>query len=929
MDLDPRLRPDRDRDRDRGGQASPSAAKGTSPSTPSPSSQPEAPASSLHRHHLQQRPHGATEGSDSPSSLGTPSNNNNNNNNNNNSINNSININSHINSSHNIGGGGSNQKQQQQQQQQQQGGEDGADAKKSRACEACRGLKVRCEPDPDDDDAAPCKRCRKAGRRCVVTAPTRKRQKKTDSRVSELEKKIDALTASLQARAAAPTPGVTTASAATGVLDTIWGNGDGARSWRTAEAQSTPPAPAPGRPHQHQQRRPSVLDEPVVTAGQKRKASDHLEGSGEDSRLSPASASTAWPAPAPVPRSTEGDIVDRGLVTTEKAAELFSRYKEHMIRHLPAVIFPPSMSVVELRRTKPYLFLAVMAAASSEMSGLQRVLHKELMQLFAHKVVVAGEKNLELVQALHVAVIWYWPPEHFEELKFYQLVHMAAVMALDIGLGKKAPSRRGIPPFSWREHQFKRQPQPDPASIECRRTWLTCHFLAANTSMSLHRPNLIRWTPFMTESLELLESSPDAAPTDKYLCHLVWTHRMGEEIGVQFSMDDPATPVNILDPRTQYALRSLERDLEKYRDAVSRELMQPTLKMNLNLLNLYMHELVLHSDTPTDQFRPPFNTEIIKDGMVSAEPLSAAHINALSACLTAIDGIFATFLSMDLLSIRCLPVFNFVRIAYAVVVLMKMYFSASSPKSELGKVINKDNMRVEHYLDALLDKFRTTAAEDKCRPAAKFLIVLAMLRSWFVKQGKDANASAAPAVAGGAARPPETPSKTSATPPDGSSIAHAHHGVNTPLQVLSEVAMGREHSGPPRHVLNHISGLRQTPQPIFHDSVSPSGSTSNTNTNTNNPSTLSSTADVDPAAPIAAPGAAPFPSPWMSHLQAPPPAGPAMGLAAGLPPDFDLESLGAGLAEQDVYEGGTRMILNEPWFNDMFQGLPDPNYFPF
>lgn len=73
-----------------------------------------------------------------------------------------------------------------------------ADLKRPRACDACRQLKVRCEPD-DKNPSGSCKRCAKANRRCVVTPPTRKRQKKTDSRVSELEKKIDALTASLQA----------------------------------------------------------------------------------------------------------------------------------------------------------------------------------------------------------------------------------------------------------------------------------------------------------------------------------------------------------------------------------------------------------------------------------------------------------------------------------------------------------------------------------------------------------------------------------------------------------------------------------------------------------------------------------------------------------------------------------------------------------
>lgn len=44
--------------------------------------------------------------------------------------------------------------------------------------------------------------------------------------------------------------------------------------------------------------------------------------------------------------------------------------------------------------------------------------------------------------------------------------------------------------------------------------------------------------------------------------------------------------VNIADPRTQYALRALERDLNKYRAAVPRELMQPTLHMSLHLVSL-------------------------------------------------------------------------------------------------------------------------------------------------------------------------------------------------------------------------------------------------------------------------------------------------------------------------------------------------------
>src|SRR5690606_6508209 len=69
--------------------------------------------------------------------------------------------------------------------------------KRVRACDSCRGLKVRCEPD-EADPTGVCKRCKKAGRECIFTATTKKRQKKADSKVAELERKIDALTATLQ-----------------------------------------------------------------------------------------------------------------------------------------------------------------------------------------------------------------------------------------------------------------------------------------------------------------------------------------------------------------------------------------------------------------------------------------------------------------------------------------------------------------------------------------------------------------------------------------------------------------------------------------------------------------------------------------------------------------------------------------------------------
>jgi len=72
--------------------------------------------------------------------------------------------------------------------------------KRRRACEACRRLKVQCNFESNKSET--CKRCLKAGRRCVVLE--RRRRQVIANSVTELEKKLEALTATLKAIKAGP-----------------------------------------------------------------------------------------------------------------------------------------------------------------------------------------------------------------------------------------------------------------------------------------------------------------------------------------------------------------------------------------------------------------------------------------------------------------------------------------------------------------------------------------------------------------------------------------------------------------------------------------------------------------------------------------------------------------------------------------------------
>src|SRR4051794_13866786 len=114
-----------------------------------------------------------------------------------------------------------------------------------------------------------------------------------------------------------------------------------------------------------------------------------------------------------------------------------------------------------------------------------------------------------------------------------------------------------------------------------------------------------------------------------------------------------------------------------------------------HFVSLYMHEIAMHIELNSDEAKSPFFEDALRGAEGKTEELTPPHANALSTCLGAIDGIIETFLKLDPETVRCLPIAHFVRVAYAVVVLIKLYFAAATPNSELGKVIDKDNIKVE------------------------------------------------------------------------------------------------------------------------------------------------------------------------------------------------------------------------------------------
>lgn len=99
---------------------------------------------------------------------------------------------------------------------------------------------------------------------------------------------------------------------------------------------------------------------------------------------------------------------------------------------LPLLLLPLDLDVAEFQRASPILFLAAVNAASGTFSiEIQQAVNHHLLRIFAERILLAGEKSLELIQAVQIFCIWHYPPARYEALKHYQLVRMSVLLFFD------------------------------------------------------------------------------------------------------------------------------------------------------------------------------------------------------------------------------------------------------------------------------------------------------------------------------------------------------------------------------------------------------------------------------------------------------------------------------------------------------------------
>ncbi|OCK78662.1 hypothetical protein K432DRAFT_301475, partial [Lepidopterella palustris CBS 459.81] len=131
------------------------------------------------------------------------------------------------------------------------------------------------------------------------------------------------------------------------------------------------------------------------------------------------------------------DCITRGLLSIGDAENCVARYRAIKANLFPFVIIPSDWDTESFRCQAPFLFLAVLTAASENNPALQSSLAAQILSEVSRRVVIQSEKSLEILQGLLVHTCWYH--YHFRKSsgqQLYLLLKIAVSLVVDLGIDK-------------------------------------------------------------------------------------------------------------------------------------------------------------------------------------------------------------------------------------------------------------------------------------------------------------------------------------------------------------------------------------------------------------------------------------------------------------------------------------------------------------
>lgn len=597
----------------------------------------------------------------------------------------------------------------------------------SQACQYCRGLKARCLP---GERPGECQRCLDSKRECIwqdsQSRPKRVRiSNSRTAQIVQIGQKLDGLV-SLLARP------------------------------ENARASSTI-----GDSH-HSGRSPSITSQPLHEIEQKNGLTDNTSANAGSRQMERETESShhhclpfnqypivplesyergTCPPEQPTVPSVNGST-PRMAITNERTHAYSSakdmvdaRYAESLLNEFrpmshffPFVVISPGITAQTLRSQKPMLFLAILVTASGNHRSLQIILEDQYRKELATNTIMHAQRSLDCLQSILIYLAWYH--QHFkpQTQQIYQLLQLAISMAIDLGI-----SHEPHKPVVDISAGNKAAPVSPKEEREGQRAFLGCYYLSIAFSVALSRPNLLRYSNYMTDCCKRLQADQEF-PSDNILLHMIKLYVIGDQVHAAFRSED-AGAIHADQTRSRMLLQMFESQLKEWKTHLPSDTRHTAMDLSYAFVEMELHSVGIRMGaSPASNVLPS-----------STPQANRYRFELLLSCLEAGKAYLDILLAVPTPHYRLFSFIEWMRLPYVLIILSKLSFPSDNYADSHWDIRTAQELvRLDLYLEALCYRMSSiTTFNGASQPHPDFFLSLKMIlertRHWYVRKTRVAN----------------------------------------------------------------------------------------------------------------------------------------------------------------------------------------------
>ncbi|KAM0159184.1 hypothetical protein ACHAPG_003666 [Botrytis cinerea] len=428
-----------------------------------------------------------------------------------------------------------------------------------KSCVNCAKAKVKCV---EKNGVASCERCHRLAKDCQPITRTKRRKpaKKTAAaRTAELEQKLDGL--------------VSLFTAATRDQNTPHSS--------TVSNHSVPSDPRSDTQCFEYQTGSNVGNPPVRGLA----ALDIKLSTNSSYSLNSIPVDPPLPGPAserPL-RDTSGDYCATDIPTAIPPVSLIPSglelspaeeenalhcFRTNSIKYLPFMVISSDTNVLEFKKENPFWWLAIVMATTKRTSK-QIALGMHIRQLLGQKLLISGERNLDLLWGLLTYIAW--SQCHYQQRPVWSsMIQLAIGIVFDLGLNKTPPKEA---PYLLLNFDARGCPKPFihvVGSQQEKRALLCLYSLSSSFSLYVQRIETLRWTPYADECLKTLSEKPESLH-DILMTQIVRLQLIQERVKDSPWYDTTGDGSTAFKAPTIFYLKALKNQMETFRQQIPNE----------------------------------------------------------------------------------------------------------------------------------------------------------------------------------------------------------------------------------------------------------------------------------------------------------------------------------------------------------------------